>query len=59
MSAIVAKEGKHGIQVDDDIKMDIIDFTQLRSLNLEGLPSLMGFCSDADSQPLFNKKVSL
>ena len=59
MSAIVAKEGKHGIQVDDDIMMDIIDFTQLRSLNLEGLPSLMGFCSDADSQPLFNKKVSL
>ncbi|XP_030957889.1 disease resistance protein At4g27190-like [Quercus lobata] len=55
MSAIVAKEGKHGIQVDDDI---IMDFTQLRSLNLEDLPNLMGFCSDADSQPLFNKKVA-
>ncbi|KAM3734366.1 hypothetical protein ACB098_10G010100 [Castanea mollissima] len=58
MSAIVAKEGKHGIQVDDDIMMDIMDFTQIRSLNLEGLPNLMGFCSDADSQALFNKKVA-
>ncbi|KAL0005771.1 hypothetical protein SO802_013332 [Lithocarpus litseifolius] len=55
MSAIVAKEGKHGIQVDDNI---IMDFTQLRSLNLEGLPNLMSFCSNADSQPLFNKKVA-
>ncbi|KAM3734383.1 hypothetical protein ACB098_10G010700 [Castanea mollissima] len=58
MSAIVAKEGKHVIQVDDDIMMDIMDFTQIRSLNLKGLPNLMGFVSDADSQPLFNKKVA-
>ncbi|KAK4596138.1 hypothetical protein RGQ29_014263 [Quercus rubra] len=58
MSAIVAKEGKHGIQVDDDVMMDIMDFTQLRSLNLEGLPNFMGFYSDADSQLLFNKKVA-
>nr|XP_023920783.1 disease resistance protein At4g27190-like [Quercus suber] len=59
MSTIVAEERKHGIQVDDDVMMDIMDFTQLRSLNLEGLPNFMGFYPDADSQLLFNKKVSL
>ncbi|XP_075641868.1 putative disease resistance protein At4g27220 isoform X2 [Castanea sativa] len=58
MSAIVAMEEKHGIRVDGDIMMDIMDFTQIRSLNLYGLPNLMGFCSDADSQALFNKKVA-
>ncbi|XP_075658074.1 disease resistance protein At4g27190-like [Castanea sativa] len=58
MSAIVAKEGEHGIQVDDDVMMDIMDFTQLRSLNLVDLPNFMGFYSDADSQLLFNKKVA-
>ncbi|XP_065637906.1 disease resistance protein At4g27190 [Quercus suber] len=58
MSTIVAEERKHGIQVDDDVMMDIMDFTQLRSLNLEGLPNFMGFYFDADSQLLFNKKVA-
>nr|XP_023920782.1 probable disease resistance protein At4g27220 [Quercus suber] len=59
MSAIVAKERKHGIQVNDDIITDTIDFTQLRSLNLKRLPNLMGFCSNVDSQPLFNKKPNI
>ena len=59
MSAIVAEERKHGIQVNDDIITDTIDFPQLRSLNLKRLPNLMGFCSNVDSQPLFNKKVLL
>ncbi|XP_075649596.1 disease resistance protein At4g27190-like [Castanea sativa] len=58
MSAIVAEERKHGIQVNDDIITDTIDFTQLRSLNLKRLPNLKGFCSDVDSQPLFNRKVA-
>ena len=59
MSAIVAEETKRGIQVNDGIIMDTIDFPQLRSLNLKRLPNLKGFCSDVDSQPLFNKKVLL
>ncbi|XP_065619876.1 probable disease resistance protein At4g27220 [Quercus suber] len=58
MSAIVVEERKHGIQVNDDIITDTIDFPQLRSLNLKRLPNLMGFCSNVDSQPLFNKKVA-
>ena len=59
MSAIVVEERKPGIQVNDDIITDTIDFPQLRSLNLKRLPNLMGFCSNVDSQPLFNKKVLL
>ncbi|KAK4573424.1 hypothetical protein RGQ29_031402 [Quercus rubra] len=58
MSAIVVEERKPGIQVNDDIITDTIDFPQLRSLNLKRLPNLMGFCSNVDSQPLFNKKVA-
>ncbi|KAK4573418.1 hypothetical protein RGQ29_031399 [Quercus rubra] len=58
MSAIVAEETKHGIQVNEGIIMDTIDFPQLRSLNLKRLQNLKGFCSDVDSQPLFNKKVA-
>uniref|UniRef100_A0A7N2ML54 AAA+ ATPase domain-containing protein n=1 Tax=Quercus lobata TaxID=97700 RepID=A0A7N2ML54_QUELO len=58
MSAIVAEERKHGIQVNDDIITDTINFPQLRSLNLKRLPNLMGFCSNVDSQSLFNKKVA-
>ncbi|XP_075649597.1 uncharacterized protein LOC142620043 [Castanea sativa] len=58
MSAIVAEERIHEIQVNDDIITDTIDFPQLRSLNLKRLPNLMGFCSNVDSQPLFNKKVA-
>ncbi|XP_050252183.1 probable disease resistance protein At4g27220 isoform X5 [Quercus robur] len=58
ISAIVAEERKHGIQVNDDIITDTIDFPQLRSLNLKRLPNLMGFCSNVDSQSLFNKKVA-
>ena len=59
MSAIVAEERKHGIQVNEDIIMDTIDFPQLRSLNLKRLPNLVGFCSNGDSQPLFYEKVLL
>ncbi|KAL4637273.1 hypothetical protein ACB092_03G066300 [Castanea dentata] len=57
MSTIVAVERKHGLQVNDDIISDTIDFAQLRSLNLKTLPNLLGFCSNVDSQPLFNKKI--
>ena len=62
MSAIVAKERKHEIQVNnitDDVKTNIVDFSQLRSLDLQNLPNLMGFYSDVDSQLLFSEKVSL
>ncbi|XP_030959735.1 probable disease resistance protein At4g27220 [Quercus lobata] len=61
MRAIVAKERKHEIQVDnitDDIKTNTMDFSQLRSLTLRNLPNLMGFYSDVDSQLLFNEKVA-
>ncbi|XP_050274602.1 uncharacterized protein LOC126717203 isoform X2 [Quercus robur] len=58
MSTIVAEQRKCGIQVNDDIITDTFDFTQLRSLNLKTLPNLLGFCSNVDSQPLFNKKVA-
>nr|POE99971.1 putative disease resistance protein [Quercus suber] len=57
MRAIVAKERKHEIQV-DDIKTNTMDFSQLRSLDLQNLPNLMGFYSDVDSQLLFNEKVA-
>ena len=62
MSAIVAKERKHEIQVNnitDDVKTNMVDFSQLRSLDLQNLPNLMGFYSDVDSQLLFSEKVSL
>ena len=62
MHAIVAMERKHEIQVNEiteDNKTDIVDFTQLRTLDLQNLPNLMGFYSDVDSQLLFNEKVSL
>ncbi|XP_050277819.1 disease resistance protein At4g27190-like [Quercus robur] len=62
MRAIVAKERKHEIQVDDitdDMKTNSMDFSQLSSLTLRNLPNLMGFYSDVDSQLLFNEKVSL
>ncbi|KAF3958232.1 hypothetical protein CMV_016837 [Castanea mollissima] len=61
MSAIVAKERKHEIQVNDstdDVKTNIADFSQLRSLDLQNLPNLMGFYSDVDSQLLFSEKVA-
>ncbi|XP_050274627.1 disease resistance protein L6-like isoform X2 [Quercus robur] len=61
MSAIVAKERKHEIQVHnitDDVKTNIVDFSQLRSLDLRNLPDLMGFYSDVDSQLLFSEKVA-
>ncbi|KAM3693697.1 hypothetical protein ACJW31_07G003100 [Castanea mollissima] len=60
MSAIVAEERKHEIQVNDitdDVKTNIADFSQLRSLDLQNLPNLMGFYSDVDSQLLFSEKV--
>ena len=59
MFAIFSKERKHEIQVNHDIRTDIIDFTQLRSLYLQNLPNLVGFHPDADSQLLFNEKVLL
>ncbi|KAK9993147.1 hypothetical protein SO802_022850 [Lithocarpus litseifolius] len=59
MSAIVAEERKRGIQVNDDIITDTTDFPRLRSLNLRRLLNLMGFCSNVDSQPLFNKKLKM
>ena len=59
MCAIFSKERKHEIQVNHDIRTDIIDFTQLRSLYLRNLPNLVGFHPDADSQLLFNEKVLL
>ena len=59
LSAIVAKERKHEIQVNHDSGTDIIDFTQLRSLYLRNLPNLVGFHPDAVSQLLFNEKVLL
>ena len=61
MSAIVAKEREHEIQVNnitDDVKTNIVDFSQLRSLHLQNLPNLMGFYPDVDSQLLFSEKVS-
>ncbi|XP_050274603.1 probable disease resistance protein At4g27220 [Quercus robur] len=58
MFAIFSKERKHEIQVNHDIRTDIIDFTQLRSLYLQNLPNLVGFHPDADSQLLFNEKVA-
>ncbi|KAM4087566.1 hypothetical protein ACB094_07G003900 [Castanea mollissima] len=61
MSAIVAEERKHEIQVNDitdDVKTNIADFSQLRSLDLQNLPNLMGFYSDVDSQLLFSEKVA-
>ncbi|XP_075673465.1 uncharacterized protein LOC142642908 isoform X2 [Castanea sativa] len=61
MSAIVAKERKHEIQVNDitdDVKTNIADFSQLHSLDLQNLPNLMGFYSDVDSQLLFSEKVA-
>ncbi|XP_030959914.1 disease resistance protein At4g27190-like isoform X2 [Quercus lobata] len=59
MCAIFSKERKHEIQVNHDIRTDIIDFTQLRSLYLQNLPNLVGFHPDADSQLLFNEKVAI
>ena len=59
MCAIFSKERKHEIQVNHDIRTDIIDFTQLRSLFLRNLPNLVGFHPDAVSQLLFNEKVLL
>ena len=59
MRAIFPKERKHEIQVNHNIRTDIIDFTQLRSLYLQNLPNLVGFHPDADSQLLFNEKVLL
>ncbi|KAM3706831.1 hypothetical protein ACJW31_03G180700 [Castanea mollissima] len=58
MCAIFSKERTHEIQVNHDIKTDIIHFTQLRSLYLQHLPNLMGFHPDADSLLLFNDKVA-
>ncbi|KAM4110287.1 hypothetical protein ACB094_03G183600 [Castanea mollissima] len=57
MCAIFSKERTHEIQVNHDIRTDIIHFTQLRSLYLQRLPNLMGFHPDADSLLLFNDKV--
>ncbi|KAM4110288.1 hypothetical protein ACB094_03G183700 [Castanea mollissima] len=58
MCAIFSKERTHEIQVNHDIRTDIIHFTQLRSLRLRNLPNLMGFHPDADSLLLFNEKVA-
>ncbi|KAF3944595.1 hypothetical protein CMV_028952 [Castanea mollissima] len=58
MCAIFSKERTHEIQVNHDIRTDIIHFTQLRSLYLRDLPNLMGFHPDADSPLLFNDKVA-
>ncbi|KAL0005763.1 hypothetical protein SO802_013324 [Lithocarpus litseifolius] len=58
MSAIVGVERIHDIEVNNDLTTDIMDFTQLRSLNLQRLPNLMGFRSDVESQLLFNEKVA-
>ncbi|XP_075658235.1 disease resistance protein At4g27190-like [Castanea sativa] len=58
MCAIFSKERTHEIQVNHDIRTDIIHFTQLRSLRLRNLPNLMGFHPDADSLLLFNDKVA-
>lgn len=58
MSAIVAKE-RDGIEVTTDSTMDMMEFSRLRSLNLQNLPGLLGFYSNVDSHVLFNEKVSL
>ena len=59
MGAIFSKERTHEIQVNHDIRTDIIDFTQLRSLYLQNLPNFTGFYPDVDSRLLFNDKVLL
>ena len=57
MNEIVAKERENEIDINDNVMTDIIEFTQLRSLDLERLPNLMGFHSDVDCHILFNEKV--
>uniref|UniRef100_A0A2N9J5H2 Uncharacterized protein n=1 Tax=Fagus sylvatica TaxID=28930 RepID=A0A2N9J5H2_FAGSY len=59
MNEIVAKERENEIDVNDNdnVMADIIEFTQLRSLDLGRLPNLMGFHSDVDCHILFNEKV--
>jgi hypothetical protein len=59
MNEIVAKERENEIDINDNnnVMADIIEFTQLRSFYLQGLPNLMGFHSDVDCHILFNEKV--